>query len=86
MRCPSRKKNTAVVERPRAVVCWMLAARIVQKHEIEIRNIAEFQAAELAVAGHGHAHRAQRRFLIAAVRNAVNCGHLLPRQIHAALQ
>src|ERR1700683_492420 len=61
------------------------AARIVQKHEIEIRAVAELQAAELAVTSHGDLHDASVRVAVAAVRYPVDLRHLSPSEIHAAL-
>ena len=79
------QKEHHIVERAFAPGLLNLAARVVQEDEIEIGAVAEFQAAELAVTRHRHLHDASSRFLVAAVRNPVHLGHLLPGKIHAAL-
>ena len=56
MRCASRTKKTWLSIGSVAVGFLPLAARIVQKHQIEIRTVAELDAAELAVAGGGDLH------------------------------
>ena len=53
------QKENAVVERLFAVGQLDAAARIVQKNQIQIRGVAQFQAAELAVSRDGHHDAAQ---------------------------
>src|SRR5260370_38476838 len=79
------QEEDAVVERPLALGLLKFSARIVQKDQIEIGPITQFQAPQLAVTPDGDAYRAQIPLLAAAKRGAVNLGHLLPREIHAAL-
>src|SRR5216110_1891965 len=55
------RKEPLVVERRRAVGLLLLTARIVQEHEIQIRAVAELEAAELAVANDRETGLARRR-------------------------
>src|SRR5262245_17909285 len=68
-------EEALVVERRHAVGLLLVAARIVQEDEIEIRAVAELEAGELAVADDGEAGVARRR---TAARLAVLRGELLP--------
>src|SRR5258708_33057049 len=79
------QEEDAVVERPLALRLLNFSARIVQEDQIEIRAITQLQASQLAVTRDGDAYRAQIPLLAAAKRGAVNVGHLLPREILAAL-
>ena len=66
------QKKYAVVDRlVSPLVCWISPARVVQKDQIEIGAVAEFQTAEFAVAGHRDRGGAQRAGRIAAGRRAV---------------
>src|SRR6202035_4550571 len=55
------QKEDAVVERARSRGLLNLAARIVQKDQIEIGAITQLQASQLAVTGDGDAYLAQIR-------------------------
>src|SRR2546423_11888717 len=48
-----------VVDGARAAGLLMLAVRVVQEHEVQIRAVAELHAAELAVAHRADEHRAR---------------------------
>src|SRR5208337_1377303 len=79
------QEEHAVVERTLAPGLLKPAARIMQEHEVQIRAVAELQAAELAVSGHRDVHDASGRLLLAAVRHPVDLRHLSPGEVHAAL-
>jgi hypothetical protein len=81
---PQSQEKDSVVERTRGRSLLDFAARIVQKDQIEIGAISELQPSQLAVAGNGDSHWPPLR-IAAAVWDAVDLRHLLPREIHAAL-
>ena len=62
-----------------------LAGRVVQEHEVEIRPVAELEAAELAVAGGRNLDDPRRAVVFSAARDPVHRGHLGPGEVHAAL-
>ena len=57
MRCARRTKNSWLSMGLRAAGLLVLAVRVVQEHQIQIRGVAELHAAELAVADGADAHR-----------------------------
>src|ERR1017187_4627530 len=79
------QKEHAVVQRSFARGLLKLAVRVVQKYQIEIGSVAEFQSAEFAVARHRHLDDSRARRVIPAIRHAVDLGHLAPGEVHAAL-
>src|SRR5215471_1950249 len=73
-----------VVDRPGAARLLVLAVRVVQEHEVEVRGITELHAAELAVADRTHVHRTHR-LPLAAAGHAELRGDLPPAELHRAL-
>ncbi len=82
---PQAQEEHDIVERTLALGLLNGTARIVQKHQIKIGAIPEFQTSQLAVTGDGHPYRPQSRFRVAAVGDAIGVRHLLPGQLHTAL-
>jgi hypothetical protein len=79
------QEKQAVVDAPLALGGLNPAARIVQEHQVKVRPITQFQAAQLAVPGNRDHDRTKIRFIIAAIRGTVRLRHLLPGKVHAAL-
>ena len=84
MRCASRTKNTWLSIGCAPLGFLLLAVRVVQEHQVQIRGIAELHAAELAVADGADAHRRAVRALAAQGRAELR-GDLPPAQLHGAL-
>src|SRR5579885_487948 len=72
-----------VVDGPAAIGLLPLTPRVVEKYEIEIRGVAELEAAELAVADGADAHCPPLR-PFTAVRYAELRGDLTPGELHGA--
>src|SRR5262245_7752376 len=76
-------EEALVVERRHAVGLLLLAARVVQEDEIEIRAVTELEAGKLAIADDGETGVARRR---TATRLAVLRGELLPRRTQRVVE
>ena len=73
-------EEQSVVDRLRAIGALRLAARVVQEHQVQVRAVAELQAAELAVRDHDHVRDARRAARVGVTRHAVPRLDLRPRQ------
>ncbi len=68
---PEALEEQSVVDRLRSVGALRLAARVVQEHQVQVRAVAELQAAELAVRNHDHVCDAHCTARVRVVRHAV---------------